>query len=273
GSEDLERIFLMNDWDGAVEVFDISSTAFSSNGHNDSYSVQQIIQLADGNLLLAATFGVILFDTSLGSVTQVWENSGDLGLIANGIFQDDDGSYYFLGTDREETNPDFNKQNIMRLGSSSYSDQASLPISYEGFFERDDGFSSSDNYAYLTGLYEWGSKMVSVHTQEVAGSLLGGEVVLLDASGALWSVSGPPVDQDISGTDLQYLVPIGVLPDNKFYFIEEHVTDLEDRKIYALSDPENPSISTGFVFFTNPSDFTGYVQNSFYFYYGERGFV
>ncbi len=253
----IQYISALDGWSTSIT----SSNITASLPQNYS-SVQQILLLDNGNLALATSYGVVFYNTSTNSVTSTIDNgAASYGLVINGIYQDENGDIYALGSDRLSASPGIQRIYSVNTGSktlkadlSSYNAFAAYPLS--------SGYIDESMYSYMLGLYEWDSKIVSILSQDNPYSNTNGEVVFFNPSGSTWSTSGSPLKEESSGDPFLYLRPIGVLPNNKFYFIEK--TNGSDRKIFSLNDSDD---GTPTLFqYSNPS---GTAVDSVYYYYSE----
>ena len=249
----------LNGWDSTTPNFTSHTITnpFLNSMYSDEISVQEMLLMDDGNLLIATSYGAFIFDTTTNTITDKWENPGDKAFVINGAYQTSDGSIYVLGVDRNGLTPA--EQKIYQLMDDNLKPEiASLP-SYNGFIASDaTGDLNSGTYIYLLGAQQWGSKIVSVIPQLTTYSGTEGSIVIFDPSGSTWSQSGTPINEESTSDPFEYLVPIGILPDNKFYFLEKDTNYPESSSIFSLENSDNPVLNL-FETFSNPSSSTNSI--------------
>ena len=255
------KILIFNGWSDMTPE---EVTVTSALPLGETYvSTQQMTVLNDGNLLVATSMGSYIVDISNLSITHYWETDSPYAFVGNGGCQDSNGNIFILGVDRVNgTAADQILQKIWTVGTASSTDwtlESDLPSTYSDFCALDTTISSISSFTYLRGLYLWRDVVVS--TRVHSGLYSGGSIIFLDPS--TWNSTGTPVENKPEGGTLDVIRPIGLLPDNKFYFIED-VTSGKDR-IIRMDDPSDTDLEI-FDFYSNPS---GGIQD--YYFYIEGG--
>ena len=248
-------------YSGATNDFDITPLL----SYNDS-SIQQLLVLKNGNLLVATAECAFIYDTKNKTSTTVWEgsNSGDsYPFIVNGVYESDDGSLFALGTDHSSNTA--SSQRIYKLNSNGTISESNSLSGYNEFADYGTAIYQSSFYYYLLGLFSVGSKMVSVQYRDSANPY--GQIVFYDDSGSTWPTDGSPIRDTGSTNSSSYIVPVGVLPDNRFYCIEETYVETDTKKLLRLNDANTKSISV-FDIYTNGSGAKN-QNNTLYYNYSE----
>lgn len=192
-----------------------------------TYSVQQIDFSPDGSLLyLATSLGVIALNTADYSVSQVWP--GDVVLepeltlnsifSANGVYVAGDGTVYALAG--ESLGDDRNyAQKIWTLnGDGTYTEftgsLAGLGGDNSYNLAEASGPIDTTNMGFLWGLYGWEGKAVTVLPQFGLGD---STIFTLDQT--TWDDDPGTGPVNPSYPTNSFLVPVGILPDNRFYYL------------------------------------------------------
>ncbi len=236
----------MDGWDASdptsiSTVVNIGSVV-SNSTYSGNLTVQQMLLLQNGNVLVASTHGSFLYDTNTDSVSTVWENPEGLSFVVNGLFQDEGGDIFALASDRAGSYPE--SQVIFQLNSNGTWTESAMFASNSGFaltYISDqylDSIFDETDYIYPYGLYSWETKILTIIPQTVASSYSNGFIAIYTPSGNTWPESASPIDEESAGDSFNFLKPVGILPDNKFYFIEEVDTSNMTKKIFRLTDPD-----------------------------------
>ncbi|MBF9018322.1 MULTISPECIES: hypothetical protein [unclassified Oceanispirochaeta] len=236
------------------------STVFPS--YSFPYTVQQLYPIENGAKILATTTnGAFTFSTATMDIVDTWI-SKDLPnsiTILNGGYEAADGTLYVMGEDSDVYGAINNIQRILRLNSDgSMTTVSSLPSPYNDFSSS--GLTSGSGFASMIGLYPWtGETVLSVKTQSTPYSDLGGVIVTMKN----WSLDSDPVDNSYN-----YLVPIGILPNNKFYIVNETTSSIIDKTMLRMNSPSDltPDIK---AFMSNPSG----ANQSMFYYFDPSGLV
>ena len=196
-----------------------------------------------------------------------WEGSNisdEYPFVVNGVYEDSDGDLYALGTDRSNS-PTADSLQIYQLNSDGSISQEAELASYNDFNSHVGEITSANYFYYLLGLYPVDGNIISIQfLDQVSGY---GQIHFFNGSGSSWSLDGSSIHSD-GTTDFSYLVPIGILPDNKFYCFEDTITDTNKKTVIRVDDPDSKSISV-FDVFSNFGEAS--VENSLYYYYYESG--
>ena len=250
GTNDHWKILILDGWDDAtgqeVELF--PDTIFTDYTYPD-FSVQQMVVMEDGNILVLTTKGAFIFDTTTLKATDVWDNNSTYGFVCNGGYINSAGESIVLGLDRlNGTAAERQSHRIWTLGADNVKNlRSSLPAEYADF-DPLDTFLITNAYYYLKSLFSWDSLVVSVNNKTTSNS--GGSVVFFDPE--TWNTSGSPVENKPEGGTLDVVRAIGVLPNNKFYFIEDLDGFGAYDRIMELDAPDDSSIEF-YEFYNNPS--------------------
>ena len=238
------------------------SSVFTDFNSDDKFSVQQMSLIEDGDkLLVITTKGAITVDTSTMSISDTWDlydSSTSSITILNGGFEADDGTLYVMGGDYDSSGPVDGAQKIFSLGSSGLTSVSSLPSSYSGFSDFYNYASSYSTFQCLgfdsmLGLFPWGDNIMSVKTQDSQGSVSGGTVLSLTNS---WGLD------DSVDNSYNYLVPIGILPDNRFYIVNESVDDYGTKDLLRMDSPSDSTPDSAEFL---SSTYYGYQTMLYYF--------
>lgn len=258
-------ILCFDGWsDTTPDMIDVTSAiqVTQSSSFFGLQSVPQMTLLSDGAIIVATSNGVFKVDTVSNTISTVWETESIYTFVVNGVFESSDSNIYALGIDRlNDDNTD--RQKIWLLNSDgSMTHSADLPAAYNAFPAVDlaSGVSiNASNYSYLMGLYWWNSRVVTLKTMNASHT--GGEIVFLDGSGSDWGLDGSPINQGPSSVDLDYIIPLGILPDNKFYFVEEQPPIENPNWIIRIDDPlSNPTESYDFLYDGSGGEFQYYYS-------------
>lgn len=237
-------IFEFDSWTDITPSFiDVTDTLSEINYSTELYAVPQMLVLDDGDLLVTTSYGAFRCDVAGNVISDIWEadrmSVSDFPFVSNGVYQGIDGTLFVLGVDRSTLTGDPDRQKIWQLAAGGTKTEiASIPDVYDDFPTRQAGFTDvslfANTYEYALGLYEWNSGVVTLDVMD--GSQTGGEIVFLTPSGSSWNLNGTPISQSPDSDPLDYVIPVGVLPDNKFYFIEEFAFDR--NYLIRLDDPD-----------------------------------
>ena len=137
-------------------------------------------------------------------------------------------------------------QKIYQLNSSQdLTSINSLPATlnnFDGYPSSGSGIQGGTNYSSIIGLYPWtGGAMMTVKTQS-GYTDTGGSIIQMKS----WSIVGSP-DTDPA---YHYLVPLGILPNNKFYIVNESISVAKSVLRMDSPDDTDPDLK---VFMSNPS--------------------
>ena len=260
-------IFIFDSWsDTTPTLINITDAITVAPYGTAIFGVPQMTVLDNGNLLVATSYGTVLCDVTAASVSSVWDTDNDFAFVSSGVYEAADGTLYALGVDRSTLTGDPDVQSIWRLdaGGGLPTQVATIPAAYDDFITRQAGLTDvylySSTFQYSLGLYEWNSGIVTLDVQDNTGSQTGGSIVLLNAVGSAWTLNGSPITQSPDSDPLDYIIPIGILPDNKFYFIEEFAYD--KNYLIRMDDPgTSPTEAYEYL-----SDGSGELQYYYYYY-------
>jgi len=243
---------VLNTIDLGTEFSDIYNSGYP-------FSVQQMYPVDGGSkILVTTTLGAFTFDPSKMAIVDRWvsPNFPSTNILLNGGYESSDGSLYVMG---EEVNassgtPVNGVQKIYKLtagGSMTFSNN--LPDTYNVLNNSD--FSGGSYFNSMIGLFPWSNgSVLSVKTQTTSSYSFGGGGVIVPLKN--WNLLGSPLNNSYD-----YLVPVGVLPDNKFYIVNETISSGGKKKILRMSSPTDTSTES-YIFMTNPS-----TMNTSMFYY------
>ncbi len=244
--------------DNAGALIDVDPGFFYGNS---TYSVQQIDLLNDGTLLLSTSRGCYTYDFSNELVLNKWEVSDTYSFVTNGAFQDANGDLFIMGLDRRNgDDADKVLQKIWNLSSdNSWSLSAELPSDINDFIGLSGSLSSYVDYNYLMGMHKWNSIYVSLNVYEDHSTSAYGSVRYFSRSDGTWQHYGSPFEEPEEGK-YRYFYPMGVLPDNKYYFY--CVEDLTETRLFRLDSPEDTNADI-YSFYSNssPSEMFRYSYN------------
>ncbi|MDA3823084.1 MAG: hypothetical protein PF450_10825 [Bacteroidales bacterium] len=256
-TDDAYLLWKLDNWNNPTYTgIDLSGVFDATSNNGFPLSVQQITPISDGSkLFVVTTQGAFTCDVSSpltsGSIDDIWQTSdyNSSIILLNGGNEASDGSLYAmggfwdLGVNYELIN---GVQTIWQLnpGGGVPVEVSSLPSPHNDFSNGQ--YSSDSDFASMLGLYSWGDTIMSVKTQSSPYAQNGGTILTMNNS---WSLMGAPVDNSYD-----YLVPIGVLPDNRFYIVnEENPSGSSVNKGIFRMDSPSGAASAVKTFLTNPS--------------------
>ena len=255
--------------DSSPDLIDVTDvfTLTGIQSPSSAYSIPQMAVMSNGNVLVAATYGTFQCDVVSGSIVRVWETLSEFGFVSNGVVERSDGTIQVLGVDRSIL-PSGDTANTVAvwqlLSDGSFSEVASIPAGYDAFPDRQAGLMDVYlyyyNYEYSLGLYEWNSQIVMADFVDSLST--GGEIIILDGSGTTWDVVGTPLSQSPDSDALDYVIPLAVLPNNRFYFVEE-VSGGNNFLIEMDTPTSIPGAGDSYEYLLDGS---GEVQYYYYYY-------
>jgi len=280
-------LFKMNGWNvdpngnisdplwtmGNVTFKSIPSDLFDSNlTYQYRYSVQQMFMPPEGSKILATTSnGAFTFDPDTLDIDKVW-STGSLSssiLTLTGGYEDSNGNLIASGA-VSSTDSDV-YINLWNLGSGSYTSRGSilgtsnrydLSTTDNGGTNTNGGYSiNSNSFGTLLGIYPWKGSVMTVLTKNNFYTTSGPVLYAMS-----WNSSGTSLSSYNSVSDVvnyEYFVPVGVLPNNKFYLVNDRQYGGKD--VLRMDDPNDSTLSIK-AFLTNGS-------GSYMYYYFENPFT
>ena len=251
--------------DSSPVISSLSGTAMATYGYE--YSVQQMFPIKNGlEIVAVSTVGAFSFNAETLAITETWVSQTPTMNIAlmNGGYEDSDGSIYVMGDyysfELPSTVNGVQRRWRLDSGTPNPVDVGALPSPYNNFdYSYSSNFKDSD-YASMYGLFPWtDGTVMSVIGQSATGTETGGTILTLKD----WGLQGSPVD---NGYD--YLIPVGILPDNKFYIVNDSSSSSKDKKVLRMDNPSDGTPDER-TFLIDPS--SGY--RSMFYYFDPAGLV
>ncbi|MDC7234166.1 MAG: hypothetical protein PQJ58_13105 [Spirochaetales bacterium] len=240
-----------------LDSLDVSSLPYYPSYN---YSVQQMMLIENGSkLLVVGTPGAYTVSTSTFTMIDNWydvDTTNNTIFVFNGAMEDSDGTLYAMGAEYDYLNdtPVDGTQKIVKLNSDgSISNTDTLPSSYNGFPDRT-YTSGGRQLAAMIGLFSWEDRVISVLTQDTNFLEVGGQIIKMDN----WDLSGSPISDS---SNFNYFNPVGILPDNRFYIVNETTDSSLDQEVLRMNSANDSSVESK-TFLTDPS---GYAPMQYYF--------